>query len=119
MDAEEVAPELKVVDLLELLHELRRTHGRMLEREAEQVQPRLPGAVTDSVDGSPDGGRAVLEAWNPGSVAPLVVPQDRQADQQLEGGARARLDDQTAGSRHDVADALFEYGRTHSMVVER
>ena len=42
-------------------------------------------------------------------------PQDRQGDQQLERGARARLDDQAAGSRHDVADALFEYGRTHSM----
>ena len=113
-----MAPELEVVDLLELLHELRRTHGRKLEPEAEQVQPRLPGAVTDSVDGSPNGGRAVLEAWNPGPVAPLV-PQDRQADQKLEGGARARLDDQAAGSRHDVADALFEYGRTHSMVIER
>ena len=76
-----MAPELEVVDLLELLHELRRAHGRMLEREARAGAAIALSAVTDA---STARLTAAGQSSKRGTQAPspLVVPQDRQGDQQ-------------------------------------
>ena len=94
---------------------------RRLEREAEQVEPHLPGFAPDQVERLPEPGRARGEVFGQ-PARPLRLAfgrQRRQADQELEGGIRAQLDGERRTGGGGVVNPLSLISRIHSIIIGR